>query len=332
MRVKAFRFSGFMALLIFLPGCLAGLGDSTQKSAHHLLSPGDHEMSLRVNAFARHYVVHVPPGAEQLGAIPVVVMLHGGGGKAKFAARETGWREKADQEGFLAVFPEALPPKPDRRSSFAFNPQLWNDGSDRFYDGQAVVDDVAFLSAMLDQLVDRFNVDPGRIYFTGFSNGASMSFLLAAKLSKRLAAIAPIAGASWVTPTAEISGVSVLYITGTEDPLNPLDGGDLELANGGQDIVRSKPKPPVRDSIEQWVSALNCQSEPEVNSTPEGVITERFSSCRDDNEVRYVRIEGLGHHWPGGRKMLPESMVGKWSDRVNATDLVWEFFSHHKKD
>lgn len=325
----AARFVLCVSLVFLQVACSAGrLADKTET----IHTPGDHQFTLELGGFQRHYSVYVPPGIEPDESLPVVLMLHGGGGKSHFAARETAWKEKASQERFLAVFPDALPPNPDRRSSFATNPQLWNDGSDRFYQGQAVVDDVAFLGAMLDKLIKDYGIDSARVYVTGFSNGASMSFLLAASMSQRITAIAPVAGASWVAPNTNISAVSVLYITGTEDPLNPIEGGDLELATGGKDIVRSRPKPPVRESINQWVSALGCKQTPSQRSDPQGVITETYPGCRQGSEVRYVRIEGLGHHWPGGNKMLPEGLVGKWSDRVNATDMIWTFFSRQQFD
>jgi len=113
--------------------------------------------------------------------VPVVIMLHGGGGTGKAAATETGWGVKADEVGFLAVFPDAMPPDPTKRSSFGRNPQLWNDGSERFYAGLKAVDDIGFLNAMLDDLLARFTVDPRRIYVVGFSNGASMSFRIGAE-------------------------------------------------------------------------------------------------------------------------------------------------------
>ncbi|MFV1967883.1 MAG: PHB depolymerase family esterase [Pirellulaceae bacterium] len=113
---------------------------------------------------------------------------------------ETGWAEKADREGFLAVFPEGTPPDPSRPARFIGNPQTWNDGSKRSNLGAAVrgVADVEFVSAMLSDLSTRFKVDKRRVYATGFSNGASMTFRLARELSTAIAAVAPVAGADWL--------------------------------------------------------------------------------------------------------------------------------------
>lgn len=289
------------------------------------VKPGEHRFTVQAAGLERHYLVHVPK-YEAATALPVVVMLHGGGGTSQGAATETGWSAKADEAGFLAVFPDAMPPDPTRPGRFRTNPQLWNDGSDRFYRGQKAPDDVAFIDAMLDDLASRFPVDRRRIYATGFSNGASMSFRLGVELAHRFAAIAPVAGALWLEPGALKHPVPMLYITGTADPLNLIEGGVPKLLNGAYDPVRAKAKPPVKDSIHKWARALGIPSEPRSTTDTDGVRTETYGAGA---EVVYVAIEGMGHHWPGGRSPLPESMVGTWSGRLRATDVIWEFFRRH---
>lgn len=118
------------------------------------LGPGRHALRLTVDGVERTYVVHVPPSYDSTAPSPLVVMLHGGGDTASAAMFETGWTDKADTAGFLAVFPNAMARDPSRRSSFARNPQLWNDGSDRFYPGQIAMDDTRFIDALLDDVLD----------------------------------------------------------------------------------------------------------------------------------------------------------------------------------
>lgn len=60
-----------------------------------------------------------------------------------------------------------------------------------------------------------------------------------------------------------------------------------------------------------------------------GVRTETYGSCGNGAEVVYITVEGLGHTWAGGRSILPQSMVGMVSDRINATDVIWDFFRKH---
>jgi len=291
--------------------------------------PGHHTFTLTVGGLERNYVVHVPTSYNPRIQSPLVVMLHGGGGTARAAMWETGWAEKADKEGFLAIFPNAMSRDPAQPSSFARNPQLWNDGSDRFYPGQSAPDDVAFINAMLNDLIANFTVDARRVFFTGFSNGASMTFRVAAELSKYIAAIAPVAGACWLESLTLERPVSMCYITGTADPLNLIEGGVPKLATGGSDQVRAKPKPPVCNSILKWAKAVGCPATPASTSEANGVRTETYGPGRYGAEVVYITIEGLGHTWAGGKSLLPEFMVGKRSDKVKATDVIWEFFQKH---
>ena len=277
----------------------------------------------------RTCIVHVPPSYDSKRQSPLVIMLHGGGGTARAAIWETGWTKKADQSGFLAVFPNAMARDPSRRSSFGRNPQLWNDGSDRFYPGQKATNDVRFIFALLDDLSTRFIVDRNRVYVTGFSNGASMSFLIGAHLSNRIAAIAPVAGACWIEPPLLKQPIPMLYITGNADPLNLIEGGIPKLATGAGDKVRAKPKPPVHESIWKWAKALGCPMTPLSVSSTKGVHIKTYGSCLNGSKVVYIAVDGLGHTWAGGRSILPESMVGKTSDRINATDIIWKFFQKH---
>lgn len=295
---------------------------------HGHAAAAEQRHTIRAAGLERHYTVHVPSNAEARASLPVVIMLHGGGGTGRGAARETGWAAKADESGFLAVFPDAMPPDPSRPGQFRLNPQLWNDGSDRFYRGQKAPDDMAFIEAVLEDLAARFPVDRRRVYATGFSNGASMSFRLGVELSHRIAAIAPVAGALWLDAPVLKQPVPMLYITGTADPLNLIEGGIPKLLNGAYDPVRAKAKPPVRDSIEKWARALGIPVVPRSTADANGVRTETYGP---GTEVVYIAIEGMGHHWPGGRSLLPESVVGTWSGKLRATDVIWDFFRRHAR-
>lgn len=332
MRYRKTRDAMSVSLATFLV-CFSVLAFNPQNahSQDKHTEPGSHMLAIAVNGSERTYIVHVPATYKPQALSPLVIMLHGGGGTAKAASWETEWAVKAEKEGFLVIFPNAMARDPTRRSSFARNPQLWNDGSDRFYPSQHAPDDVGFITAILDDLSARFAVDERRVFVTGFSNGASMSFRVGAELSDRIAAIAPVAGALWFDPTKFRHSVSMCYITGTADPLNLIQGGVPKLATGVSDRVRSKPKPPVRDSILKWAKALGCPATTPSISDAHGVRTETYSACMDTAEVVYIAVDGLGHTWAGGRSLLPESMVGKTSNTIRATDVIWEFFQKHAR-
>ena len=309
-------------------GCLTGIVAPAASTTPTKMQPGDHKFELLHQVHTRHYVVHVPPGYAGKTPVPVVIMFHGGGGKARGAMEETGWSAKADKENFLAVYPEGLARDPARRASFVANPQSWNDGSQRAIvaASQKNIDDVGFVNAMLDDLDAKFRIDPRRVYATGFSNGASMTFRAARALSARLAAIAPVAGSDWLDEPRPAQPLSLLYLTGTEDPLNPLEGGEITL--------NEKPagnKPPVREFIHKWVQLLGCASEPKIIYDKDGVKGIAYTACHGNAEVVFYTVAGMGHFWPGGMSHLPERVVGKSSNKISATDVIWEFFQKHSK-
>jgi polyhydroxybutyrate depolymerase len=196
----------------------------------------------------RTYLVHAPPRHDGPHPLPIVVFLHGAGATARWALGETGWDSTADREGFLVVLPEATRPDPSRPPRFLANPPRWNDGCGH---GADLPDDVAFLSAVLDDVEAHHAVDRRRVYVTGFSNGAAMTFRLAAELAPRLAAIAPVAGHCCLPDPRPEHPVATLYLIGAEDPLIPLDGGVVRTPWGHTDV-----KPAVRDTLRKWGRAL----------------------------------------------------------------------------
>lgn len=132
-----------------------------------------------------------------------------------------------------------------------------------------------------------------------------------------------------LSPEVPVPGLHVQHHGCGRLPLNLIEGGVPKLATGASDRVRAKPKPPVRESILKWDKALGCAVTPVSVSDFNGVCTETYSSCSNGAEVVYITVDGLGHTWAGGRSLLPESMVGMTSDRINATDVIWDFFHKH---
>lgn len=294
-------------------------------SAQAQMAPGDHQETLKLGGFDRTFLVHVPSGFDGKTKLPAVIMLHGAGGSGASAARETGWSSEADQEGFLAVYPEAMPGRPDEASRFMTNPRLWNDGSGR---GRLApkIDDVGFLATVIGYLEQSYAADPARIYVTGMSNGASMAFRAGIALANQVAAIAPVAGRLWMTDQQLTSPVPLLFIIGTADPLNPLAGGDIKLPWGN-----SEHRAAVDKSLTEWRAMLGCTGDARTVLDRNGVKELQWDKCAKGGEVVYYTVEGLGHVWPGGTTRLPERLVGKASNKLDATTVIWTFFKAHPR-
>lgn len=271
----------------------------------------------------RSYLVYSPPDAT--GPLPVVMMIHGAGGTAAWTLAETRWHLTAERERFLVVLPEGTRPKPHAPPNFLHNPQVWNDASGHGEPPRPPVDDVAFLTAVFEDLGRHFPVDAARFYLTGFSNGAGMTFRFAAARSALLAAIAPVAGHDYTDSGRLAYPVPTLYLVGSIDPLVPLAGGEIVTPWGRH----HRPRPAVRDTLLRWARTLGCREESVVVHEEDGLLIEQFLG-----PVRYLayRVDGLGHHWPGGRGELKRRIAGPPSDRVKACELLWEFFRQHTRD
>ena len=277
------------------------------------MSQNDEVIYITVGKLERRYVVHRPAGSQPM---PLILMLDGRGGTPWTAMKTTGWSEKADHEKFIVVYPEALRLNPKGPQHFLENPQMWTTGSSIYGKHTIEVDDLGFLRAVITDVKSRFPIDASRVYMTGFSNGAAMTFRFALEAPELLTAIAPVSGYFYVKHAVAKRLIPTIYFFGTDDPLNPFDGGTVHLPWGVTDQ-----RPPIRECLARWLQVNGMEPNPTNTIETENTREERYG----DDMVFHI-VKGLGHVWPGGRRILPERIVGKTSDRVNATDLIWDFF------
>ena len=257
------------------------------------LPPGTHRIPLPHGGRPRSYLLHIPPGA---GPFPLVMMLHGAGGSAEFAAEETGWSAFADRHGLVVAYPEGLAPDADKEPKFLTHPQEWNDGS-----GRGSADDVSFLNEILGDLPGWVSLDPDRWFLTGFSNGAGMVFRYAASEPRRFRAVAPVAGHCWVNPTG-LGLIPTLYVIGEDDPILPLQGGVARTPWG-----KLSNRPPVAETLQRWAAGIGIPPH------------------SPGFQVQF--LANHGHHWPGGQAKLGPRLGGPISTELNANEAIWRFFS-----
>lgn len=304
-----------VAMAVGLLGFGGGVADADT------VGPGRHHIRLHAAGYNWTYHVQVPSRATAAEAMPVVLLLHGAGGSGEVYLDRTGWAAKAEAEGFLAVAPDGLPSAPKFRADLWMNPRLWNTGQLGPGRGRAEVDDRAFFATLLDDLAARWPIDADRIYLTGHSNGGGMTFRLGVDLSDRFAALAPVASHYWHLDRVQPAHPRpTLFIVGTDDPFVPLQGGDVTLPWG------RRHSPPVADTLDLWAEGLGCSSGPTVVRDEDGLREVDYGTGRDGASLRAIYVVRHGHSWPGGSDVLPPYMVGPVSDRLNATDRIWEFF------
>jgi polyhydroxybutyrate depolymerase len=288
------------------------------------MSVGDEVIYLDVDGLKRRYVLHRPPGFDPARLYPAVLMLDGRGGTPWTAMKSTGWSAHADEQGFLAVYPEALRLRPEAPMHFLTNPQMWNAGPGGSDTERTGADDVAFLRAVMADLRTCRGADPRRIFLAGFSNGAAMCFRFAATEPDLVAALAPVAG-HFRFPLAALSRpVPATVFFGRLDPLSPYEGGPVELPWGAREE-----RPAARASVLAWARLCGLGHEPTDLQQGAGFTLERFGPSPAGAEVLFYTIEEGGHTWPGGHRLLPEAIAGRTSTCVNATAASWSFFQRH---
>lgn len=279
------------------------------------------QREFAIGTAKRSYFVHAPDGLRQ--NTPLVIMLHGAGGSGKHAAESYGWVRKADEARFLLIAPDASAVFTDREASFLRNPRVWNDGSGRAGPNITGSDDIGFLRALIDQAARQYGIDRKRVYVSGFSSGSSMTQRVGLEMTNEIAAIAPAAGNLFGKRTDLPRGLPVVMIVGDADPLAPWDGGEVASPWGGnsKDI-----RPAFRANPEAWAAMDQCREKADSNPYA-GVRLTRWSACRDNVEVAFYTIEGMGHHWPGSeRGPLLERNGGPSKNPFRAVDLIWDFF------
>jgi polyhydroxybutyrate depolymerase len=190
----------------------------------------------------REYLLYVPRGYDRSKPAPLVISMHGAGGWPTQQMNLSAWNRVAEREGLIVVYPSGLG---------GAGPRIWRAG------------DVRFISDLIDKLQASYNIDPGRIYANGFSNGGGMAFVLSCRLSDRIAAVGMV-GAAQTFPWSwcrDGRAVPMIAFHGTADP--------MALYGGGQSWVAPAPFPPVPAWTATWARRNRCGPSP-VESAPGG--------------------------------------------------------------
>jgi polyhydroxybutyrate depolymerase len=274
------------------------------------------------NGIERTYYIHLPQNFNVLDSLPLLLVLHGGGkGNGDDVAEHFGFNEVADREGFIAVYPNGI----DSR---------WNDGRGITFnkkEGLTSIDDVGFLSALIDTMILNYKIDPGKIFITGVSNGGMMTFRLGCEISAKLTAIAPVIA----NIPKNIAGnckpdksLPILIMNGTDDPLVPWEGGHVKFLWREMGEVLS-----TENSVRFWVEHNKCfekpltETLPDIDDEDESRVKKITYKNKDTNvEVVLYVIEGGGHNIPGSNTPDVRFLLGNKNNDINAAAEIWKFF------
>src|SRR5882672_6630474 len=294
------------------------------------LGAGDHDRSLTVAGATRTYIVRIPPRVSEGAPLPVVLAFHGGGGNASSFKGYAGLDGLADRDGFVVIYP-------DGSGTHGRRLLTWNAGGCCGYAAAQNIDDVAFAVAVLRDVARNVLVDATRVYATGHSNGAMMSYRMAIEASERVAAIAPVAGAMQASRFPPPRPVPVLHVHSVDDPRALYTGGLGPPFPGTQSRVAHLA---VEPELARWVAHDRCAAEPrtaERRHVPTRGGAEHTASllvwapCAAGAEVQLWKLTGAGHGWPGSHVRLPESITGPETTVIDAASEVWRFLSRFRR-
>lgn len=304
MRLLRWKVVTVLALAALLIGCRGARAQS-----------GNRTIALDVDGRTRTSIVHVPPSYDGSRAVPLVILMHGGGGNGAQAERAYGMDPIADRESFIVAYPNG--------SSRALNLLTWNAGNCCGYAYENSVDDVAFLRALVDELERTYSIDPRRIYATGMSNGGMMTYRLGCQLSDKLAAIAPVSGALNDETCTPAFPLSAIIFHGTDDQHVPYYGG-----YGSASLYPHEDRP-VSYAVSFWVARDECSPVPVTETSASGnIVTDTYGGGIGGSEVVLYTIRGGGHAWPGSAGSVTGDVP---TQEISASELMWEFFKRHPK-
>lgn len=339
------------AAAIALAGCSSGESDETDndqaataeattEEATPTCTPslvtGEQTVSVDFDGQAYDVRVYVPEGLGE--ANPIVLDLHGSSSNGPLQAEVSGLDAVADEGGFIVAQPtgvleaEAFQPLED--GAWAWNvPGVPTTAGE--YPPVDARDDIEFLTAVIAELTALGCGDANQVFITGYSGGGRMASAMACARPDLVAAVAPVDGLraghamsndltivdpSTCQPAPE--DVAIVTFHGTADVVNPYDGNDDPRWGYT-----------VQTALEAWADLNGCDATPNAgpvaDADADAVTLQSYSGCENGADVAGYIIEGGNHIWPG--TSADQSFFGDTDWGINASELMWEFFSEHPK-
>jgi polyhydroxybutyrate depolymerase len=252
------------------------------------LAPGTHDVTLDHGGVQRHYTLFIPSGYTPQNAAPLMLSLHGLGGDPKTHASVYNIDAAAGPRGYFVAYPAGI-----QRS--------WNAGSCCPPSMLQNIDDVGFVRAVVADVSQKVCVDPKRVYASGKSNGAFMTFRLACEAADLFAAVAPVAGSLRMDPCTPSRPVPVMMFNGIADPLVKYTDAEKSFAD--------------------WSKLAGCSDTATTQTYKKGDVTcETYNQCSQGVEVTLCGVVGGGHCWPG-----EPCGMGPTTD-ISANQAMMDFF------
>lgn len=277
-----------------------------------------YEKNINIENINRKYLVYIPKSFEKEKKATLLFAFHGGGGNADQMLKNYGIKEKADELGFIAIFPNGYSRFPNGMLA------SWNADACCANARDKKINDVSFVKEILNEVKLKYKIDENKIYATGMSNGGMMTYKLACEMSDTIKAIASVAGTDSTYTCNPKQKISILHIHAKDDDHILYDGG------AGPGAFENKNKIYEFNSVSQTVykwRELNDLS----NVRAETILKTNGATCKVyyneekyQTKVQLCTTETGGHSWPG---VVSQRIKKEPSMSINANDVMWEFFN-----
>ncbi len=260
---------------------------------------GQTNKTMQFGGVERQYIEYIPANVQS--PAPVLFVLHGLGDDMSNMFNSTGFKQIADQHGWIVITPQAL-----EASVMGYSMgTAWNSGIHASLYGMDLninedVDDSGFIMAILDDLIANSNADANNVFVTGFSMGGFMSNRLAIEHGDRIKAIASVSGTvgnvvQGNTPTGH---VSAMHIHGTADGTVGYENADFNLSVTSVSVGLG-----AEATVEYWRNYNQCSATPTTYNYPDnmndGLTFERYEYTGGTNGTRtvFIKVNGGDHTW-----------------------------------
>jgi polyhydroxybutyrate depolymerase len=284
----------------------------------------------------RSYTMYVPSTWTPNVVSPLLIALHGLSGWDLQLMDNTAFNNLAEANNFIVVYPNGTSEKLGDRGI-----RSWNGGqvgwctSGNCPPSQiSKIDDVGYISKLIDDVSSRYPIDPKRVYLTGHSNGSQLAQRSVCELSNKITAIAVVAGHLALDTCNPDSPVSVLQIYGTEDTLNPENGGTAKISFGIYSFAFNSKG--VMKSVQMLALANGCLANYSQNNnlSNKDLTIYTWPGCKNGVVVSSIRISGASHAWMGRPAQSADSikLSGEPYMKLDASKVIWSFLANKVKN
>lgn len=278
---------------------------------------------LDVGGLERTFSFYVPSQLSE--TAPLLVALHGPNSDGQKLRAFTGYEFEAlaERHGLMVVYPD----------SFAGD---WNDCRVASHNAarRQGIDDVGFIKAVIGNLQDRYGA-ARPVYVLGYSTGGLMVYRLALEAPETFTAAAAISANLSTEHESDCEAsrrpVSIAILNGTEDQINPFNGGNphgfwtVSLGNVQSAEQSARYFATLAGHVEQpTIERLPSRAGNRSNQPSTWV--ERRTWSGNGAKIELLAIHGGGHTISQAAVRQPR-ILGATSAEVDAIEEAWRFFT-----